>query len=106
MKALPVGLGLAAGAPPPAPATRTPAARMPSQRADLPLMFSLSTLFVHPGNAPSPTAAPPRHDRGDAVPLTGFRQGERISVTRECYRHAPWGKDARSLGPPAGRSTC
>src|SRR6266849_10003725 len=83
--------------PPHAAATRTTAARPPSQRVDLPLMFlSIDVCFTR-ANAPSPTAAPPRHDRGDAVLLTGFGQGERISVSGECYRLAPWVKDARSL---------
>jgi hypothetical protein len=40
-----------------------------------------------------------------AVPLTGFRQYERISVTPSSYRHAPWVKNGQSRELPEGHST-
>src|SRR5437879_8739124 len=48
----------------------------------------------------------PRRVGGMLRALTGFRQGPRISGALPCYRHAPWGKVARSLAPPVGPSTC
>src|SRR5437870_3263077 len=46
----------------------------------------------------------PRRIGGMLRALTGFRQGPRISGALPCYRHAPWGKVARSLAPPDGLS--
>src|SRR5437867_4316117 len=94
-----------AGVPPHAAATRTTAARPPSQRVDLPLMFLSPLMFVsserwhrlRPLHLPDTIA-------WDAVLLTGFRQGERISVIGQCYRLAPWVKDARSLARLGGAS--
>src|SRR5437867_7137425 len=81
MKDLAAEPPVVAGVPPHAAATRTTAARPPSQRVDLPLMFLSPLMFVsserwhrlRPLHLPDTIA-------WDAVLLTGFRQGERISV--------------------------
>src|SRR5256885_14194737 len=92
MNALPVGLGLlpppVAGVPPQAAATRMTATSMPSQRNDLPLMIPPSDVLLPSTRVRCTTHHLPRHDRGDAVPVTGFRQAKRISVTTSCYRRA------------------
>src|SRR6266850_6354637 len=81
MNALPAGVGLLlAGVPPHAAATRAMTTSTPSQRNDLPLMIPPSDVLPQCAHD-VPTSPPPRHDRADAVPLTVFRQVERISVT-------------------------
>src|SRR5438128_8200887 len=108
MNALPVGLGLVplvAGVPPQAAATKTIATRPPSQRNDLPLMIPPSDVVLPSTRAGCATAPPPRHDPGDAVPVTGFRQAERISVMDPVISSAPWERNGRSLAPREGHST-
>src|SRR4051812_1194412 len=106
MNALPVGVGLLlAGVPPHAAATRMTASSMPNQRNDLLLMIPPSDVLLPSTRVRCTTPPPPRHDRGDAVPVTGFRQAKRISVTTSCYRRASWERDGRSLAPREGLLT-
>src|SRR6267143_4963718 len=106
MNALPVAVGLLlAGVPPQAAATRMTATSMPSQRNDLPLMIPPSDVVSLNARDDVRLHHLPGLDRGDAVPVTGFRQAERISVTTSCYRRASWEREGRSLAPREGLLT-